>query len=693
MLVKLLDFEGKNKVVALPATSLVKELRKLAIEAFGVKRNAQLQLFSSGKLLEDDKALIFYNITDNYCVNVRTRQDSNAKEEKVKSKPQGRQKDSPKSQFFEVGDSLYYRDPQKGDWREAKLLRISGAQAEADSEEDESNLIFHVLDGETETELELKLENLSPCSYVEFAPEDLEVGMQILAYVCLPKSKQCGWFHTKITKLEPPRRNLKTRVFGSVSAHMEFINLPILYNHRTVNYPKLVKREEWVNAGCELALRTPCKKCFDDPEQRCKSCSCNVCGGKHDEELQLICEECEDIFHTTCASPPVENIESDEEWYCHKCSNVSQKEQEKEKAELQRREEKVKELLQKGKPLESSAATDVISIVPREHFGRIPGVPSGRLWASRRDVSRFGVHLPLNAGICGASKKGVRSVCLTGGAEGDEDHGETVIMSGSGGNPQELKGLNLALAQSCHAELDVKNGAFSRDWQKGLPIRLVRGFQHGNISMFAPISGYRYDGIYKVSAYFKLEIKKRKIWKFILKRDDSEPSPWTSAGLCFMRDMSVGHLEGEPKEGEETRLKKRTLPFEGVPVTKRARVRYRLPPTIVALAKEDTSNKRNWDSLQPALEQGYPDFIRALVETFACCICQETAKDPVTTICGHNVCLSCMKKWLKKSSKASCPCCLASVEGEVDVNQLLDKALKLLLPGYNPVECPEAPSK
>ena len=54
---------------------------------------------------------------------------------------------------------------------------------------------------------------------------------------------------------------------------------------------------------------------------------------------------------------------------------------------------------------------------------------------------------------------------------------------------------------------------------------------------------YRYDGIYKVVKYYKVTNNDNVTWKFHLRRDDNEPAPWTSSGIAFTREMSVGFLE------------------------------------------------------------------------------------------------------------------------------------------------------
>jgi len=55
-----------------------------------------------------------------------------------------------------------------------------------------------------------------------------------------------------------------------------------------------------------------------------------------------------------------------------------------------------------------------------------------------------------------------------------------------------------ALALNCDAPLDDKNGAESKNWRAGKPVRVVRSSKGRRISKYAPEEGNRYDGIYKV---------------------------------------------------------------------------------------------------------------------------------------------------------------------------------------------------
>lgn len=56
-----------------------------------------------------------------------------------------------------------------------------------------------------------------------------------------------------------------------------------------------------------------------------------------------------------------------------------------------------------------------------------------------------------------------------------------------------------ALALNCDAPLNDKDGAESRNWRAGKPVRVVRSSKGRRISKYAPEEGNRYDGIYKVA--------------------------------------------------------------------------------------------------------------------------------------------------------------------------------------------------
>ncbi len=142
-------------------------------------------------------------------------------------------------------------------------------------------------------------------------------------------------------------------------------------------------------------------------------------------------------------------------------------------------------------------------------IGAVPDVAVGTVFANRRELQEAGIHRPLQAGICGSEKTGAESIVLNGGYEDDVDAMDEIVYTGHGGNDpgsgrqvadQTLTRSNLALARSC-------------EW--GQPVRVVRGWREpGGLG---PKSGYRYDGLYRVTRYWEERGRSGfKIWRFAL---------------------------------------------------------------------------------------------------------------------------------------------------------------------------------
>ncbi|WP_083940274.1 YDG/SRA domain-containing protein [Saccharomonospora saliphila] len=144
----------------------------------------------------------------------------------------------------------------------------------------------------------------------------------------------------------------------------------------------------------------------------------------------------------------------------------------------------------------------------RRQYGEIPGYPEGSEFASRTELSRAGVHRPLQGGISGA-KDGADSIVVSGGYPDDEDFGDEIIYTGQGGrNPatgrqvadQKLERGNIGLVRS---ELDSR------------PVRVVRGAR-GNVN-FSPERGLRYDGLFVVTEHWHERGRDGyRIWRFRL---------------------------------------------------------------------------------------------------------------------------------------------------------------------------------
>lgn len=71
-------------------------------------------------------------------------------------------------------------------------------------------------------------------------------------------------------------------------------------------------------------------------------------------------------------------------------------------------------------------------------------------------------------------------------------------------------------------------------------MRVVRSSKGRRISKYAPEEGNRYDGIYKVVKYWP-EIGKcgYLVWRYLLRRDDMEPAPWTPEGLERIKKLGL----------------------------------------------------------------------------------------------------------------------------------------------------------
>lgn len=133
----------------------------------------------------------------------------------------------------------------------------------------------------------------------------------------------------------------------------------------------------------------------------------------------------------------------------------------------------------------------------RRHFGHLPGMPPGTLFASRAELAEAGVHRPRMAGISGSQDEGSDSVVLSGGYEDDTDWGDVILYTGEGGRDR-------ATGQQVeHQRLSGRNLALAKSSLHGLPVRVVRGA--GAESKHGPEDGYRYDGLYRVDDYWKEE--------------------------------------------------------------------------------------------------------------------------------------------------------------------------------------------
>ncbi|KAF8168069.1 PUA-like domain-containing protein [Crassisporium funariophilum] len=170
---------------------------------------------------------------------------------------------------------------------------------------------------------------------------------------------------------------------------------------------------------------------------------------------------------------------------------------------------------------------------PRLHnpkrYGAIPGVEVGTWWESREDCSAAAIHAPWVGGISGGPQ-GAHSVVLNGGYDDDVDFGYSFTYTGSGG--RDLKGTK-ANPKNRRTAPQSSDQTFENNFNKMLkrscetkkPVRVVRGYKL--ISRYAPIEGYRYDGLYRVEkAWLEkgLNPKGYLVCKYTFKRLPGQPA-------------------------------------------------------------------------------------------------------------------------------------------------------------------------
>ncbi|XP_064411096.1 E3 ubiquitin-protein ligase UHRF2 isoform X2 [Latimeria chalumnae] len=574
---------------------------------------------------------------------------------------------------------------------------------------------------------------------------ELHVGQTVMVNYNIETPEERGfWFDAEVTTLkEVSRTNKEVYVKILLGSPEDVINdCKLLFPEEIYKiekpgaYPLTFADGEFKRkSGPE------CKHCKADPDKECRFCSCSVCGGKQDAHMQLLCDECNMAYHIYCLDPPLSKIPEDEDWYCPSCKNDA--------SEVVKAGEKLKQSKKKakmpsastesqrdwGKGMACVGRTKECTIVPSNHYGPIPGVPVGTTWKFRVQVSEAGVHRPHVGGIHGRSNDGAYSLVLAGGFEDEVDRGDEFTYTGSGGRDlsgnkrigehsfdQTLTHMNRALALNCDAPLNDKDGAESKSWRAGKPVRVVRSSKGRRISKYAPEEGNRYDGIYKVVKYWP-EIGKCGflVWRYLLRRDDVEPAPWTTEGLERSKKLGLavqypeGYLEAmankEKKDrskkqvpklkpdnqsnGSQKRRKDEVLSVEKEEPAKPLKIMkmkegdgkegeaFQLTPQQQWLIREDCLNKKLWDEALSSLMEG-PNFLRKVEQTFMCVCCQELVYQPVTTECLHNVCKACLHRSFR-AEVYSCPACRHDLGKDYTMvpNKILQSLLDQFFPGYS----------
>nr|WAJ60364.1 uhrf2 [Miichthys miiuy] len=594
--------------------------------------------------------------------------------------------------------------------------------ATTETKDREEDVIYHIKydDYPENGVVEIRPVDVRPRARTLLRWDQLQVGMHVMVNYNMETPDERGfWFDAEVQAVnQTSRTNKELRVKillggpGDVIGDCKVHFLDEIYQ---VEKPG-ARALSAADGQFKRKSGPECKHCKADPDAECRFCSCCVCGGKQDAHMQLLCDECNMAFHIYCLNPPLATIPDDEDWYCPTCKNdTSEVVKAGEKLKASKKKAKMPSATTEsqrdwGKGMACVGRTKECTIVPSNHYGPIPGVPVGTTWKFRVQVSEAGVHRPHVGGIHGRSNDGSYSLVLAGGFEDEVDRGDEFTYTGSGGRDlsgnkrigehsfdQTLTHMNRALALNCDAPLNDKDGAESRNWRAGKPVRVVRSSKGRRISKYAPEEGNRYDGIYKVVKYWP-EIGKcgYLVWRYLLRRDDMEPAPWTPEGLERIQKLGLavqyppGYLAAM---ANKTKKEACARPGRGgrksspaaEPPSKRVKIEetFQLSEQQQQLIREDTANKKLWDEAMGNLKEG-PNFLRKMEQIFMCVCCQELAFQPITTVCSHNVCKTCLQRSFR-AKVYTCPACRHDLGKDYIMiqNVTLQMLLDQFFPGYS----------
>ena len=442
---------------------------------------------------------------------------------------------------------------------------------------------------------------------------------------------------------------------------------------------------------------------------------CTVCGKDEDDEHMLVCDGCDGLYHMQCLDPPLTTL-PEGDWFCPTCAarfackkragNTSNNDSEDDDDTSNNRDNAKMRMPSSrttrkwGGGFSCVGRTKVCTIVGKTHFGKIPGIPVGKQWKYRYQVSEAGVHRPLVAGIHGNNAEGCYSIVTSGGYEDDEDHGDEIIYTGSGGRDlsgnkrtatnskdQTLTGMNKNLAFNCVAHKGCRQCTKERGcdkcrarWREGKPIRVCRNEKLHN--EFSPAEGIRYDGIYKLVDYWPQKGKAGFIvYRYLLRRDDDEPAPWTPEGKKLIAELGLDKMDRrkrgeaehdkEQEEGQEQKGKEEGESESEPPPAKKNKM-WKEDGVTFLDGLSSAERKKKWndrdktfiDSVKNLIKEcvDEEEFLRRMLELLRCPVCYEDEIMPTYIFeCSHHVCRNCIDSVIKVNN-ASCPMCRRKLE-------------------------------
>ena len=169
------------------------------------------------------------------------------------------------------------------------------------------------------------------------------------------------------------------------------------------------------------------------------------------------------------------------------------------------------------------------------NFGEITGYPEGSAFTSREEARQAGLHRHKIAGISGTGTDGADAIVLNDGYEDDEDYGDTIIYTGEGGQDPRSK------RQIKDQQYEKGNAGLRESCIGGHPVRILRGPKLR--SPYAPVRGYRYDGLYFIERFWTEKGKSGfNIIRFFLRKIPSESSKYSY-------QIPISNATGEERPG------------------------------------------------------------------------------------------------------------------------------------------------
>ncbi|XP_023332891.1 E3 ubiquitin-protein ligase UHRF1 isoform X4 [Eurytemora carolleeae] len=500
-----------------------------------------------------------------------------------------------------------------GAWFLAQVLKVS--------KDENSKTVYTIKYTEYEGEVDLEESMIRDIATVKVDFNDIKIGETYIVNYNMEHPDKLGfWYDAKV-------------------AGIKKVSKTIICSIRDQDKCIITNLEIYKVPGPDFS-EMDCDKCLKNPARKCVQCGCRKCGGKHDEANIIMCDECNSGYHTQCLG--LACIPDEDEWFCPNCKNENDIVCAGGKS-MTAKDRKTGTSRDWGRGLATEGRSKECTIVPKDHFGPIPGIEVGMCWQYRLQVSEEGIHRPPVAGIAGSAKgvmdkRGCQSIVLSGGYEDDVDNGDSFTYTGSGGRDlsgnkrtaeqskdQALDRSNEAIAYSCMVRpVSSKGGDAGERWREGKPVRVVRAYKAKKHSTFAPEEGFRYDGIYKVKRYWQAKGQSNfKVWRYEFIRDDPSPAPWTDEGKAIIEREGYVCIKKNPEQAEGKGTKRKASNDEGEEEVVKKRKLYDMSDEWKTLIAADTRNKKMWDQVLEKEMFSRTDLLNQVKETLTCQICYE----------------------------------------------------------------------